>query len=109
MQSAQRCPRSLNPKQWPGEREPTRWDVREANENLGATFLERFRVALLHSEGFDDDALRVPESAEDSSADYSPVSEDSQHQTSKADTCMTGHPRIQLPHDITIRAPSLPA
>jgi hypothetical protein len=78
MQSAQRNPRSLHPKQWPGEREPTQWDVREANENLEATFLERFRVALLHREGFDDDASSVPESAGDSSAGHSPVSQDSQ-------------------------------
>lgn len=93
MQPAQRYPRSLNPRQWPGERDPTRWDVHEANENLEATFLERFRVALLHSEGFDDDGSIVSDSAEDSSVDHSPVSEDSQ-QTSEAEMYMKGRPRI---------------
>jgi hypothetical protein len=116
MQPAKRYPRSLNPREWPGEREPTRDDVREVNENLEATFLQRFRVALLHNEGFDDDATSAPESAADSSVDQSPVSEDSQQKaaafgrnsagakfrqpvwftplTSKADLDMTGRPGI---------------
>lgn len=91
MQPAQRCLRSLNPRQWPGERDPTRWDAHEATENLEATFLERFRVALLHSEGFgdDDDALAVSESAGDSSEEPSPVSEDAPF------GCLATVPRFQ--------------
>lgn len=51
--------RSLAPRQWPGERDPTRWDVQDANANLADAFLERFRVALLHSEGSEDDDVSV--------------------------------------------------
>jgi hypothetical protein len=36
--------------QWPGERDPTRWDVHDANQSLATTFLERFKTVLLHSE-----------------------------------------------------------
>jgi hypothetical protein len=37
-------------RQWPGERHPTQWDVHDANQGPALSFLERFRVALLHSE-----------------------------------------------------------
>lgn len=37
-------------RQWPGERHPTQWDVHDANQSPAVSFLERFRVALLHSE-----------------------------------------------------------
>lgn len=44
-------PRSLGGSpQWPGERDPTRWDVHDANQILATTFLERFKTVLLHSE-----------------------------------------------------------
>jgi hypothetical protein len=35
----------------PDVRNPTRWDVDEANSNPPSKFLERFRAALVHSEG----------------------------------------------------------
>ncbi|KAH8799729.1 hypothetical protein F5884DRAFT_115638 [Xylogone sp. PMI_703] len=44
-------------RQWPGERHPTRWDVLDANESPATTFVNRFRAALLHSEGAEEDAL----------------------------------------------------
>lgn len=53
--------------QWPGERQPTRWDVQEANESPAATFLERFRVALLHSECAEVDTMPDSDSVIDSS------------------------------------------
>lgn len=31
---------------WPGERQPSRWDVHNANEYPGKTFMERFKAAL---------------------------------------------------------------
>lgn len=59
--------RSVNPRQWPGERDPTRWDVHDANADLANTFLERFRVALLHGEGSEDDvSVAASESVVDS-------------------------------------------
>ena len=49
-------PRLYRPGQWPGERRhPTRWDTHDAVESPAAAFLERFRVALIHSEGPADD------------------------------------------------------
>ncbi|KAH8688651.1 hypothetical protein BGW36DRAFT_434192 [Talaromyces proteolyticus] len=38
------------PLDWPGERNPSRWDVHDANEPSGATFLQRFKAALLLSD-----------------------------------------------------------
>lgn len=38
------------PHDWPGERNPSRWDVHDANEAPGATFLQRFKAALLLSD-----------------------------------------------------------
>lgn len=35
----------------PDVRDPTRWDVEDANRVPASTFLERFRAALVHSEG----------------------------------------------------------
>ncbi|KAK4502774.1 hypothetical protein PRZ48_006200 [Zasmidium cellare] len=35
---------------WPGEREPSRWDVDEANTVPAPTFLARFEAALTHAE-----------------------------------------------------------
>ncbi|KIW98743.1 uncharacterized protein Z519_00406 [Cladophialophora bantiana CBS 173.52] len=56
-------PRLYRPGQWPGERRhPTRWDVHDAIDSPAATFLERFRIALLHSEGAAEDVLLDPES-----------------------------------------------
>lgn len=40
----------LSHRQWPGERHPTQWDVHDANQSPAVSFLERFRVALLHRE-----------------------------------------------------------
>lgn len=42
-------------RQWPGERHPTQWDVHDANQSPAVSFLERFRVALLHSEYAEED------------------------------------------------------
>lgn len=50
--------RLYRPRIWPSERQPTRWDVQNANEVPPAIFLERFRVALLHSEGMAEDMLQ---------------------------------------------------
>jgi hypothetical protein len=49
--------RLYRPRIWPSERQPTRWDVHDANELPPVTFLDRFRVALLHSEDSEDDML----------------------------------------------------
>lgn len=49
--SSDRPEANAAPKQWPGERNPTRWDVHDANESPATTFLNRFRAALLHNEG----------------------------------------------------------
>ncbi|KIW58069.1 hypothetical protein PV05_02619 [Exophiala xenobiotica] len=54
-------------RQWPGERHPTRWDVHDANESPAVTFLDRFRAALLHSEGAEEDCLLDSDSVIDSS------------------------------------------
>ncbi|KIW92099.1 uncharacterized protein Z519_07083 [Cladophialophora bantiana CBS 173.52] len=54
-------------RQWPGERHPTRWDVHDANESPAITFLDRFRAALLHTEGAEDDASHDVDSVIDSS------------------------------------------
>jgi hypothetical protein len=54
-------------RQWPGERHPTRWDVHDANESPAATFLDRFRAALRHSEGVEEDALLDTDSVIDTS------------------------------------------
>lgn len=48
-------PRFSRGRQWPGERDPTRWDVHDANDTPAVTFLDRFRVALLHSEDTEGD------------------------------------------------------
>ncbi|KAK4935803.1 hypothetical protein LTR10_023210 [Elasticomyces elasticus] len=53
--------------QWPGERHPTRWDVHDANESPAITFLDRFRAALLHTEGAGEDASPDTDSVIDSS------------------------------------------
>lgn len=36
-------------RQWPGERDPERTDVDQANESPASIFIERFRVELMHS------------------------------------------------------------
>ncbi|KIV84103.1 hypothetical protein PV11_06076 [Exophiala sideris] len=61
--------------QWPGERHPTRWDVHDANESPAITFLDRFRAALLHTEGAGEDASPDTDSVIDSSEhlDTNPV------------------------------------
>ncbi|KIW19380.1 hypothetical protein PV08_03675 [Exophiala spinifera] len=58
-------------RQWPGERQPTRWDVHDANESPAVTFLDRFRAALLHSEGAEEDSFLDLESVIDSSESLS--------------------------------------
>ncbi|KAJ9641257.1 hypothetical protein H2204_002935 [Knufia peltigerae] len=58
-------------RQWPGERQPTRWDVHDANESPAVTFLDRFRAALLHSEGAEEDSFLDSESVIDSSESLS--------------------------------------
>ena len=66
--------RMASSRQWPGERHPTRWDVHDANESPAVTFLERFRAALLHSEGAEEDALLDSDSVIDSSENMNTVS-----------------------------------
>jgi hypothetical protein len=41
---------SSEPRDWPGDRYPTRWDVHDANKLPETRFLQRFKTALLHSE-----------------------------------------------------------
>lgn len=41
---------SSEPRDWPGDRHPTRWDVHDANKLPETRFLQRFKTALLHSE-----------------------------------------------------------
>lgn len=66
--------RLYRPRIWPSERQPTRWDVHDAHKVPGAIFLERFRIALLHSEGVDEDALQTSELRVDASETANPVS-----------------------------------
>ena len=66
-------------RQWPGERHPTRWDVHDANESPAITFLDRFRAALLHSEGAEEDALLDSDSVIDSSENMTTVSQTKPH------------------------------
>jgi hypothetical protein len=47
--------RNSSYRQWPGEWHPTQWDVHDANQSPAVSFLERFRVALLHSEYAEED------------------------------------------------------
>lgn len=61
-------------RQWPGERNPTRWDVHDANESPAGTFLDRFRAALLHSEGAEEDASLNSDSLIDTSENLNTVS-----------------------------------
>ena len=63
-------------RQWPGERHPTRWDVHDANESPATTFLDRFRAALLHTEGTGEGASPDTESVIDSSESMDAVSSD---------------------------------
>jgi hypothetical protein len=59
-------PRLYRPGQWPGERRhPSRWDVHDAINIPATTFLERFRVALLHSEAAAEDVFLDPEPVTD--------------------------------------------
>lgn len=51
--------------QWPGERRPTRWDVHDANESLGTTFLECYKTALLQSEQGQSCSWLIPPPDED--------------------------------------------
>jgi hypothetical protein len=61
-------------KQWPGERQPTRWDVHDANESPASTFLDRFRAALLLSEGAEEALLDSDPLIDDDESLHSPVS-----------------------------------
>lgn len=61
-------------REWPGERQPTRWDVHDANESPASTFLHRFRAALLHSEGAEEDTSRDSNSVIDGSENLDVVS-----------------------------------
>lgn len=62
-------------RQWPGERSPTQWDVHDANESPAITFLDRFRAALLHSEGAEEDAPLDSGSVIDGSENINTVSQ----------------------------------
>lgn len=67
-------PGILRPGVWPGERQPTQWDVHDANKNPSVTFLDRFRAALLYSEGAEDDTLLDSDLMIDASQTMEPVS-----------------------------------
>ena len=61
-------------RQWPGERQPTRWDVHDANESPASTFLDRFRAALLLSEGAEEALLEFDPLIDDYESLPPPVS-----------------------------------
>lgn len=67
-------PGLYRPDSWPSEREPTGWDVHDENEMPSDAFMDRFRVALLHDEGAEDDALLDSESMLGDSETLEPVS-----------------------------------
>lgn len=67
-------PRLSRSRQWLGERQPTRWDVHDANESPAVTFLDRFRAALLHSEGAEEDTSQDSESMIETSETVNSVS-----------------------------------
>lgn len=67
-------PGLYRPDSWPSEREPTGWDVHDENEIPSHAFMDRFRVALLHSEGAEDDTLLDPELMPDTSETVETVS-----------------------------------
>jgi hypothetical protein len=65
--------REVQPWDWPGERNPSQWDVHDANQVPEVSFVRRFKAALLLSE----DAVGCRRLLTQAASDHGPINVES--------------------------------